>query len=208
MSCDCHLEARDEIQRKVLRTLLAINGAMFVVEVVVGLLADSSGLIADSLDMLADALVYGIALYAIGRDSCIKVRAARWSGWLQIALATSILLDAIRRAVFGSEPSSLLMLLMSGCALGANAWCLKLLARHRNGEVHMRASWIFTRSDVIANAGVMLAALLVALTETRWPDLVIGAAIAGVVIKGGFTILSEVAQAGLGRSSSGAAGAE
>ncbi len=67
---------------------------------------------------------------------------------------------------------------------------LVLLAKHREGEVHMRASWIFTRSDVIANAGVIVAACLVALTNTRWPDLIVGAAITAVVIKGGFAILS------------------
>jgi Co/Zn/Cd efflux system component len=195
MSCDCQMEAKDQAQRQVLVTLLAINGAMFVVEIVAGLVADSSGVIADSLDMLADALVYGISLYAIGRSASIKVRAARSSGWFQIALAASIVLDVVRRAVFGSEPASLLMLVVASCALCANAYCLKLLAQHRQGEVHLRASWIFTRSDVIANAGVIVAALLVSLTQTRWPDLIVGAAIAGVVIKGGLSILSEARQA-------------
>lgn len=197
MSCDCHMEAKDQAQCQVLVTLLAINGAMFAVEIVAGLVADSSGVIADSLDMLADALVYGISLYAIGRSASIKVRAARSSGWCQIALAASIVLDVVRRAVFGSEPVSLLMLVVASCALGANAYCLKLLAQHRQGEVHLRASWIFTRSDVIANAGVIVAALLVSLTHTRWPDLIVGATIAGVVIKGGLSILSEARPAGL-----------
>lgn len=191
MSCDCHLEAGDEAQRKVLRLLLAINGVMFAVEFLVGLWADSSGVLADSLDMLADALVYGVSLYAIGRAAAIKVTAARFSGWFQIVLAAGIGLDVMRRAVFGSEPGSWLMLSVATVALGANAYCLVLLAKHRAGEVHMRASWIFTRSDVIANAGVVLAALLVAATKTRWPDLVVGAAIAVVVIKGGFTILAD-----------------
>jgi Co/Zn/Cd efflux system component len=200
MSCDCHLEAKNAAQRRVLTLLLVINGVMFAVELVAGLVADSSGVIADSLDMLADALVYGISLQAIGRSAAGKVRAARWSGWFQLALATGIVLDVVRRALFGSEPVSLLMLVVAGCALGANAYCLRLLARHRQGEVHMRASWIFTRSDVIANAGVIVAALLVTLTHTRWPDLIVGAAIAGVVIKGGLSILSEAKQAGLAPS--------
>jgi len=189
MSCDCHLEARDNAQKQALILLFAINGVMFVVEMIVGLLADSSGVIADSLDMLADALVYGISLYAIGRSAAIKVGAARWSGWFQILLAGGILLDVIRRAILGSEPESLPMLVVSVCALGANAYCLVLLSKHRDGEVHMRASWIFTRSDVIANAGVILAAGLVFLTGTRWPDLIVGAAVAAVVIRGGYEIL-------------------
>lgn len=195
MSCDCHLEARDNAQKRALILLFAINGVMFFVELIVGLWADSSGVIADSLDMLADALVYGISLYAIGRSAAIKVGAARWSGWFQILLASGILLDVLRRAVLGSEPASLPMLVVSVCALAANAYCLILLSKHRDGEVHMRASWIFTRSDVIANAGVIVAAGLVALTQTRWPDLIIGAAVAGVVIKGGYEILADARRA-------------
>ena len=191
MSCDCHINPKDEAQRRVLRTLLVINGVMFVVEIVVGILADSSGVLADSLDMLADASVYGISLLAVGRNVSNKVRAAKWSGWFQMLLAAGIVFDVIRRAIFGSEPHSLLMLIVSGCALAANAYCLMLLAKHRAEEVHMRASWIFTRSDVVANGGVILAALLVALTNARWPDLIVGTAIAAVVFKGAVAILSD-----------------
>lgn len=190
MSCDdCHIEVTSAEQRRVLVTLMAINGTMFVAEIVVGIVAQSSGVIADSLDMLADALVYGVGLYAIGKSAAVKQSAARWAGWFQLTLAVSIVVDLVRRAVVGSEPHSSLMMGIATVALVANAYCLRLLQKHREGEVHMRASWIFTRSDVIANAGVIVAGILVALTDSRWPDLIVGAAIAGVVIKGGLEIL-------------------
>lgn len=196
MSCDdCHLEVTSEAQRNVLLKLLAINGAMFVVEIVVGIIAQSSGVIADSLDMLADALVYGVSLYAIGRSACIKRRAARSAGIFQLLLATSIVADVVRRAVYGSEPQSVLMMGVAVVALAANSTCFWLLQKHRDGEVHMRASWIFTRSDVIANLGVVVAGLLVWLTGSRWPDLGVGAAIALVVIKGGCDILTDAKRA-------------
>lgn len=191
MSCDCHLEATNEAQRRVLMTLLSINGAMFVIEIVVGLFAQSSGVIADSLDMLADALVYGVALYAIGKAALIKQRAARWAGFVQLLLAASIAVDVVRRALFGSEPHSMAMMAVSVAALAANTYCFWLLRKHREGEVHMRASWIFIRTDIIANLGVILAGLLVLVLNSRWPDLIIGAAIVVVVVKGGFQILAE-----------------
>jgi Co/Zn/Cd efflux system component len=103
MSCDCHLEAASEEQNKLLRTLLAINGTMFAAEVVVGVVADSSGVLADSLDMLADALVYGVALFSVGRTDAMKERAAKWSGWFQICLAVSISLDVIRVRCSGAS---------------------------------------------------------------------------------------------------------
>lgn len=192
--CGCHFEAHDEEQRKVLRTLLAINGVMFVVELAVGLIAQSSGVMADSLDMLADAMVYGVGLYAVGRSAALKQRSARWSGVFQIALAAGIFVDVARRAIGGSEPHSTLMMVVASVALAANAWCLSLLHQHRDGEVHMRASWIFSRSDVVANAGVILAGVLVWFTDSRWPDLIVGSAIAAVVVRGGVEILRDAAR--------------
>lgn len=198
MSCDCHPGPANQAQRGVLVTLLAINGTMFLLEIVVGVVAQSSGVIADSLDMLADALVYGVGLYAVGKAAAIKQRAACWAGVFQLLLATSIVVDVIRRAVFGSEPHSTLMMVVSTVALVANGYCFWLLQKHRNGEVHMRASWIFTRTDVIANLGVVVAGLLVRLTDSRWPDLIVGAAIALVVIRGGFEILADAKNDELG----------
>jgi Co/Zn/Cd efflux system component len=128
---DCHLEATSAEQRRVLVTLLVINGAMFLAEIVVGIIAQSSGLIADSLDMLADALVYGVSLCAIGKSFAVKQGAAPWAGWFQLTLAVSIVVDLVRRALVGSEPHSSLMMGMAAgriCSYGGTAeakigWC-------------------------------------------------------------------------------------
>ena len=61
--CECSIEVQSKEQWRVLVILLAINAFMFIVEIVAGLIAESTGLIADSLDMLADAIVYGVGLY-------------------------------------------------------------------------------------------------------------------------------------------------
>ena len=72
-----------------------------------------------------------------------------------------------------------------------NSNVLRMLGRYRESEVHLRATWIFTRADVIANVGVMLSGLLVLLTGSRFPDLVGGAAIGVYVIKEASEIVSE-----------------
>jgi cation diffusion facilitator family transporter len=178
-------------ERKTLLSLLWINAAMFVVELVAGWLAESMGLIADALDMLADALVYGVALLAIGSTVRRKTHAATVSGVLQLALAAGLALEIARRAWWGSEPVSLLMISISALSLCANTACLVLLRKHRHGEIHMRASWIFSATDVQANLGVMLAGVLVMLTGSAWPDLVIGLAVCGLVVRGGLRILRQ-----------------
>jgi len=171
--------------------LLAINAVMFVVEIVTGILAESTGLIADSLDMLADATVYGIALYAVGKAASGKVGAAIASGYFQMALALIVALEVARRAVYGSDPEPAYMVLVGLVALTANVICLSLIARHRDGGVHMRASWIFSRNDVIANAGVILGGGLVYVSGVRWPDLLIGIGIAVIVFRGGLAIVAD-----------------
>jgi cation diffusion facilitator family transporter len=190
---DCRPPADGSAQRGVLIALLLINAGAFVGELIAGILADSTGLIADSLDMLADATVYAIALYAVGKSSLTKIKAARWSGVFQAALAVCVILDVARRFIFGSEPQSTLIMVIGAAALVANVVCLRLLSAHRRGEVHMRASWIFSRNDVIANLGVIAGGFLVSVTHSRWPDLIIGVAIACLVFRGGLHILRDAA---------------
>lgn len=176
-------------ERRVLATVLAINAVMFVVELVAGLWAGSTGLLADSLDMLADATVYAIALAAVGGALVDQRRSARASGWLQLALAGLVLVDVVRRALGGGEPRAGAMVAVGILALLANLTCVALLAAHRHGGVHLRASWIFTTNDALANLGVIVAGQLVALTGSAWPDLVIGTVIAALVASGAWRIL-------------------
>lgn len=189
--CGCEIEIRDREQSRTLIILLAINGFMFVAEIVAGVLADSTALIADSLDMLADATVYAIGLYAVGRSLAVKAKAAHISGIFQVLLGLGVLFDILRRFIVGSEPESLAMVLVGLVALVANGICLVLIYKHRQGEVHMRASWIFSKNDVIANLGVIAAGLLVAWLQSPWPDLVIGLIIAAIVVRGGVHIVKD-----------------
>ena len=182
-------QASDKKQARILKWLLAINALMFGLEFCAGVIAQSTGLIADSLDMLADAAVYGVALYAVGRSVIMKVRAAHLAGWLQIILALGALSEVIRRFLFGSDPGSTLMMSFGIVALVANVLCLTLIAKSKDEGAHMKASWIFSANDVIANIGVIVAGFLVALTNSNMPDLVIGLIIAMIVLNGGRRIL-------------------
>ena len=182
--------AGDQEEASTLRWLLAINFVMFVVEIVAGIWAQSAGLIADSLDMLADASVYALALFAVGRSASLKLTAARTMGWLQLVLGVGVLVEVLRRFIFGSEPESLFMMGVGALALAANITCLVLLAKKKDSGVHMTATWICSSNDVIANAGVIVAGFLVMLTQSPYPDLVIGLLITGVVLNGSRRILS------------------
>jgi len=182
-------KANEAREAQALIWLLAINASMFVLELGVGVMAQSTGLIADSLDMFADAAVYGVSLYAVGKAARLKLKAAHLAGWLQLALALGVLIEVLRRAILGSEPVSALMMGMGAIALLANIACLLLIFKSRNQGAHMKASWIFSANDVLANAGVIIAGTLVALTGSQIPDLIIGVIIGFIVLNGARRIL-------------------
>ncbi|RZV48092.1 MAG: cation transporter [Pseudomonadales bacterium] len=193
-SCGCGSDQAEKLERKTLLALLAINAAMFIVEIILGLLAESTGLIADSIDMLADAGVYGISLYVVGKGIAQQSKAASLSGILQIILGFGVIAEVLRRLYFGSEPESFLIMTVGAVALIANIYCVLLISKHRDSGVHMRASWIFTTNDVIANLGVIISGGLVWVFGSRYPDLVVGAIISAIVVRGGFIILNEAKQ--------------
>ncbi|MBX3022772.1 MAG: cation transporter [Bdellovibrionales bacterium] len=179
----------DPGEAKVLKQLLAINFTMFVAEIGIGWVAQSTGLIADAMDMFADSAVYAVSLYAVGRALSIQRRAARISGYLQAGLAAFAMVEVVRRFLIGSEPWAPYMMVVSFVALLANVTCLILISRHRTGGVHMKASWIFSTNDVIANIGVIVAGGLVLFFKSAIPDLVIGAIISVIVMRGALMIL-------------------
>lgn len=185
------LEITDKTQSSILWALLLINAAMFVVELSAGLYAQSTGLIGDSLDMFADAVVYGVALYAVGRSLLAKVNAAMLSGAFQILLAFVVLADVARRFVAGSEPYYVVMIAVGALALAANLASLIIIWGQREGEVHMRASFIFSQNDVIVNLGVILGGLLVWKLGSRLPDLIIGGLVSFAVLRGGLRIVRD-----------------
>jgi Co/Zn/Cd efflux system component len=196
-NCGCGPQAADTAaQQRVLKLALTLNVTMFVVGLVAGLVGQSSGLIADSLDMLADASAYAIALLAVHRGELFKARAARSSGVLLILLGVGVLVDVARRSLLGHAPEGGVMIAVASVSLLVNVSVLRLLGRVRNEGVHLNATWIFTRVDVIANLGVIVSGVVVALTSFRAADMIVGAAIGLYVVKEAVEIIKEASEAG------------
>jgi Co/Zn/Cd efflux system component len=191
MSGCCAVEARNQSERKLLWLVLSLNATMFMVEFIAGWLADSSGLLADSLDMLADSAVYGLSLYAVGRSLSHKARSALLNGCLQLSLGLLILVDIGRRIWLGSEPQTEIMTWIALLALLVNTLCFAVLYQFRRGDINLRASWICSRNDMLANVGVLVAAIMVSKLNSSWPDWLIGALIATIVIRSALLIIRE-----------------
>ncbi|WP_319591837.1 cation transporter [uncultured Draconibacterium sp.] len=179
-----------DVQSKLLWSVLLINFGFFIIEMSTGLISRSMGLVADSLDMLADSFVYGLSLWAVGSTVIRKKKVARLSGYFQLTLALLGIIEVIRRFIqFEEMPDYRIMIGISILALAANAVCLWLLQKSKSNEAHMKASMIFTSNDVIINSGVILAGVLVLLTQSKYPDLIIGTIVFLIVVRGAIRIL-------------------
>lgn len=178
-------------QKGVLTLVLVINALLFVVEATAGLLAHSTALLADSLDMLGDALVYAFSLYVLWRSDRWKATAAILKGLIMAAFALGVLAQAIYKLMLGIVPAAETMGIIGTLVLLGNGICFLLLYRHRSDDLNMRSTWLCSRNDIIANLAVLAAAAGVKLFEASWPDILVGAAIAVLFLKGAFTVLAE-----------------
>ncbi len=182
-------------QRRTLLIALVLNATMFAVEVTTGIIGNSMALVAEGLDNLADVTAYGIAILAIVRGAMFKARAASVTGVILLLLGVGVLIEVARRAFTGGAPDGLLMLIVATISLAVNATVLRMLGKFREGDVHLRATWIFTRADVIANLALIVSGAVVLWTGFRAIDLIVGAGIGLYVIKESLEILADARKA-------------
>lgn len=188
MDCGCSdVSANTEAERRTLRVALALNLTMCIVGIAAGFLAQSVGILADGVDMLADAAAYGLALLAVQRGLAFKRNAARFTGATLLLLGLGTIAEVVRRWYAGSEPVGAVMVAYALVAFAVNVYVLTQLAKFREGEVHVRATYICTRVDVLANMAVFLSGAVVIATGARIVDLIVGLLI-------GLYVLSEVAE--------------
>ncbi len=169
-----------EVQRRVLVVVLAINAAMFVVEVVAGWRADSVSLQADALDFLGDSLNYAVTLWVLQRPAAWRAGAALVKGLVMMAFGAYVLGLSLVNTVLGSAPEAGIMGVVGLLALLANLAAAALLFRFRKGDANLRAVWLCSRNDAIGNLAVLAAAAGVFASGSPWPDLGVGLVIASL----------------------------
>jgi len=182
----------DHLQKRTLLAVLALNFVLFVVLGIGGLAANSSALLANAVDNASDAVVYLLSFLAVGRGFIWKKRAARTSGIMLLIVAAMVLVDAVRRFIFDSDPGGWTMIVLALIAAVINLICLELIRRQKSDDVNMRAAETFSFNDFASNGGILVAGGLVMWLDQSWPDLVVGIIVAAIALKGGLDILRSV----------------
>jgi cation diffusion facilitator family transporter len=191
----CEITVMRERHGRVLWVVLIINAVMFLVEGGAGVMAHSTSLLADALDMLGDALVYGLSLFVLARSACWQAGAALAKGGFMLALGLGVLGEAASKVFHPVMPGVGMMGVIGGLALIANVVCFVLLYRTRRDNLNMRATWLCSRNDVLANVGVLVAAAGSHVLLSRWPDILVGVVIASLFLGSAFHVLWQSRQA-------------
>ncbi|MDG2522130.1 cation transporter [Caulobacter segnis] len=188
--------------RRILAAVIAINLVGFVVVAVGSLVAQSTTLAANSLDFAADAATYGLSLWVIGRSVAARTNAAFIKSASLALLAASVVGIAVWRLVSGAEPEGFAISGAGLFGIAANLLAALLLLRYRDGDANVRSVWLCTRNDVIQCIAVAFTGLVVSLTGSRWPDLIVGVFLAVIFLRSAWQITLQAREE---RSAAGAA---
>ncbi|MBS3912106.1 MAG: cation transporter [Hydrogenophaga sp.] len=202
MACACHASCSTETPanaappidprwRRALWIALVVNAAMFAVELVAGLQANSVSLLADAVDFAGDAANYALSLAVLSMALVWRSRAAFVKGATMFAYGLFVLARAGWLLNSGSVPDPLTMGVVGFVALLANAGVAMLLFAFRTGDANMRSVWLCSRNDALSNLAVMAAALGVFGTGSAWPDLVVAAVMAVLALTAGLAVMRQ-----------------
>jgi cation diffusion facilitator family transporter len=177
--------------RRRLIAVIAINAAMFAVEIAAGALAGSQALMADALDFLADSVTYGLSLAVIGMSLRARSLVALGKGISLFLMGAWVVGSTIWRAFHVGVPEAEIMGVVGFLALAANVASVVILMRYKDGDANVRSVWLCSRNDAIGNVAVMVAALGVWGTATGWPDLIVAAIMAGLFLTSSLRIITQ-----------------
>ena len=191
----CAIDELRTRQGGTLKVVLGINAVMFVLVLAAGFYASSTALLADSLDNFGDALTYAVSLYAVGRSTRTKGRVALLKGALILAAAIFVIGQVVSKLLHPPVPLFEAMGSIGVLALVANATCLALLWKHREDDVNMSSVWECSRNDIAANIAVLVAAGLVWITNSGWPDILAGTLLALLFLRSAARVFRAASEA-------------
>ena len=184
------LDADQKGMRRVVLIVAALNLAYFGIEFAVALAIGSVSLFADSVDFLEDASINLLILAGLGWPAAWRRRLGFVLAAIILVPALATLWTAAQKIAVPVAPAPLPLALTGAGALAVNLTCALMLARyrHKGGSLSL-AAFLSARNDVLANAAIIVAGLLTALTLSPWPDLAVGLGIAAINADAAFDVV-------------------
>jgi len=172
-------------------------------EAIFGLYAHSLSLLADAGhnfgDVLGLLMAWGAASLSVRPPTPTRTYGYRRSSILA-ALANSCLLlvaigaitwEAVLRLIHPVPVGGSIVMAIAGIGIVVNGFTALLFAGGRHGELNVRSAYIHMLGDALVAAGVVVAGLLIQLTNREWIDPVVALAIAVLIARTSWGVLRE-----------------
>jgi Co/Zn/Cd efflux system component len=200
MSAHCHTDHShdshsgalvDPRYRRILWMALILNAAMFFVEIWGSKNSGSNALLADAIDFFGDAANYAVSLFVFTGTLAVRARAAWFKGLCMALFGVFVISRSVWLAYAGATPEPFLMGWIGVLALAVNITVAWLLYAYREGDANMRSVWLCTRNDAIGNVAVIGAAIAVALSASRWPDVFVSLGMGCLALQSAWLVMRQ-----------------
>ena len=189
---ECHdIEECGACERNALIICFLINAAMFVLELYYGLISHSASLLGDSARNIGDALIILSSMFVMGATLQVKAKVALLKSVIMLIFGILALWYVVQNAMTGYVPSATPITIVGIFVLIGNVASAMLLLYYRLKDINLKSAYICCRNDAISSVGIIIAGILVGLTQSNMPDLVIGGAIGLLICYSAIRIFKE-----------------
>lgn len=200
LACSSHLPS--SFHHRAFAVAIALNAAFVALEFCAGLLAGSVALVADAAHNLGDVLALLVAwagyklsftrptdrfTYGFGRFS---IYAAFFNGLMLVAAAVWIFVEAAGRLTHPTPPESWVVGAVALCGIFVNGFSAFLLSRGAT-DLNRRAAVLHLLGDAAVSAGVVVSAVVMAMTGWAWVDPGFAIVVAALILWSGWPVLRE-----------------
>jgi Co/Zn/Cd efflux system component len=189
---ECHdIEECGACERNALIICFLINAVMFALELYYGLISHSASLLGDSAHNIGDALIILSSMFVMGATLRVKAKVALLKSVIMLVFGILALWYVVQNATTGYVPSATPITIVGIFVLIGNVASAMLLLYYRHKDINLKSAYICCRNDAISSVGIIIAGILVGLTQSNMPDLVIGGAIGLLICYSAIRIFKE-----------------
>ncbi len=176
--------------RRPLFIAFLLTASFVVAEFAAGIISGSLALLSDAGHMLSDAGGLAMSLAAITLATKGSEAMHRTYGWYRLeilaSLANTVLLfvvagyvmyEAIHRLQESPEVATTPMIVVAAMGLVINLICFRLLASGAQESLNMRGAYLEVVADAVGSVGVLVGAVIMAMTGWAWVDSLIAVGI-------------------------------
>ena len=197
-----HPHHKSTISMKGINLAFWLTLALFIVEIIGGLITNSLAILSDAWHLLSDILALGISWFALWQATKpankkltygyhrLGIFAAFINNLTLIGISGFIFYKAIQRLYHPQEVESLGMIYLAVLGVAVSALIVFFL-RKEEQNINVKSAVLHFVGDVFSYAGVIIGGILLFLTNWLWIDALISMIFASIILRGALKMLLE-----------------